>query len=77
MKTRIKMSKRLQRGIVLAFFLGALTMIFIPIIVTDSPINTGSDNLAIPETKGIVISPAMQLVRENTCEDYGQSIPPN
>lgn len=77
MKTKIKMSKRLQRGVVLAFFLGALTMIFMPIVITDNPINTGNDNLAVPETEGIMISPAMQLVREKICEDPGQSITSN
>lgn len=52
----MKMSKRFQKYLVLAFFLGMLIVIFLPLAILDSPINN-NDYLAIPNTETISVSP--------------------
>ena len=54
----MKMSKRLQKYLVLAFFFGMLAVIFLPLAIFDNPVNN-NDYLAIPNTETITVSPRM------------------
>lgn len=62
----MKINKGIQKGVVIAFFLGMLIAIFAPVVIQKNPINNGGDSIAIPATETIAISPSTSST-EQTC----------